>query len=98
MERAKIVDIVYEVMKELNEEREDEAKLDLNENTILFGRHSNLDSLGLVNLIVGVEQTVLDELDMEITLTDEKAMSQRRSPFRTVRLLVDYICSLGGSS
>lgn len=96
MERAEILDIVYEVMKELNEEREDETKLDLNENTMLFGRDSNLDSLGLVTIIVGVEQTILDELGVEITLTDEKAMSQTRSPFRTVGSLVDYICSLGG--
>lgn len=96
MERAEIVDIVYEVMKELNEEREDATKLDLNENTMLFGRDSNLDSLELVTIIVGVEQTILDELGVEITLTDEKAMSQARSPFRTVGSLVDYICSLGG--
>ena len=94
MERAKILHIVYEVMKELNEELEDEEKLELNESTNLFGRDSNLDSLGLVTIIVGVEQSILDELDIEIELADEKAMSQDRSPFRTVGALVDYICSL----
>jgi acyl carrier protein len=96
MERSRILGIVYEVMKELNEGLEDEKKLELNENTKLFGSDSNLDSIGLVNLIVGVEQRILDELGIEMDLTDEKAMSQVRSPFKTVSSLVDYICSLGG--
>ena len=94
MERLMILDIVYRVMEELNEGQEPESRLELKEEATLFGRNSKLDSLGLVNLIVGVEQVVLDELNMEITLTDEKAMSQSRSPFRTVKSLVDYVCSL----
>jgi len=93
LERSRILDIVYDVMKELNEEREG-GILALNESAILFGRGSSLDSLGLVSLIVGVEQRILDELDLEIELADEKAMSQTRSPFRTVGSLVDYIHSL----
>lgn len=94
MERSQILNTVYAVMTELNEELEDGGKLKLKESTLLFGRNSNLDSLGLVKLIVGVEQRVLDEFNIEISLTDDKAMSQARSPFKTVRSLVDYICSL----
>ena len=94
MERSQILRIVYQVMEELNEDREDNKKLDLSEDTMLLGRGSNLDSLGLVNLVVAVEQSVMDELGTEITLTDEKAMSQFKSPFRTVGSLVNYIHSL----
>ena len=59
--------------------------------TRLFGGNSKLDSLGLVNLIVAVEQNIEDEFDITITLADERSMSQKHSPFRTVGSLVDYI-------
>jgi acyl carrier protein len=45
-------------------------------------------------LIVAVEQNIEDEFDITIILADERAMSQKHSPFRTVRSLVDYIETL----
>lgn len=95
MERQRILDVVYRVMEEVNEQRALGERLELSEDTILLGRASNLDSLGLVTLIAGIEQTLLDELGAEIIVADEKAMSQHKSPLRTVKSLVDYICSLG---
>ena len=56
-----------------------------------MGQGSKLDSLGLINLIVAVEQNVEDKFDITITLADERAMSQEISPFRTVGSLADYI-------
>ena len=50
-----------------------------------------MDSLGLVNLIVSVEQNIEDDFDVSITIADERAMSQKHSPFRTVGTLADYI-------
>lgn len=93
--REEVREMVYKVVQELNGDREDNSKFHLSEDTVLFGQDSNLDSLGLVNLIVGVEQTLLEEKGLELILANEKAMSQRRSPFRTVGSLVDYICFLG---
>ena len=49
-----------------------------------YGGESNLDSLGLVSLIVGLEQNIEDELEKTISLADEKAMSQNSSPFKTL--------------
>ena len=59
--------------------------------TELFGGKSSLDSLGLVTLIVALEQNIEDELGIAITIADEKAMSQEHSPFKTVGSLADYI-------
>jgi acyl carrier protein len=60
----------------------------------LYGKDGALDSLGVVNLIVAVEEAVEDELGELITLADERAMSQKRSPFRSIETLVDYIAIL----
>lgn len=61
------------------------------EATALYGPEGLLDSLGLVRLIIAVETAIADEFDVHVTLADERAISQRSSPFRTVGTLADYI-------
>jgi hypothetical protein len=60
----------------------------------LFGGESLLDSLGLVSLIVSIEEAIEDQFNTSIILADEKAMSRRTSPFSRVSYLVDYILEL----
>ena len=91
VERSQVASAVLAAIEELNQDLPSGATLEPVPETVLFGRGSRLDSLGLVNLIVAVEGALADELDVEITLADEKAMSQASSPFRTVDTLVDYI-------
>lgn len=61
--------------------------------TVLLGEGGAVDSLGLVRLVMTVERQVEDDFGVPLSLTDEKAMSQRNSPFRTVGTLTDYIVS-----
>ena len=60
----------------------------------LFGGESLLDSLGLVSLIVSIEEAIENKFNTSIILADEKAMSRRTSPFSRVSYLVDYILEL----
>ena len=48
-----------------------------------------LDSMGLVTLVVGVEQAIEDELGVSVSLADARALSQRNSPYRTVGSLAN---------
>jgi acyl carrier protein len=57
----------------------------------IFGSEGLLDSMGLVNLVVALEERIQDEYDVPITIADERAMSQNKSPFRTIGSLADYI-------
>ncbi len=91
MDKQSILDAIYQAIGELNLEREDTEQIDKAPETKLLGRESKLDSLGLVNLIVIVEEKVSDILNIELTLADERAMSQKHSPFRSVQTLADYI-------
>ncbi len=61
--------------------------------TALLGEGGAVDSLGLVRLVMTVERQVEDDFGVPLSLTDEKAMSQRNSPFRTVGTLTAYIGS-----
>jgi acyl carrier protein len=70
------------------------APAELGEETRLIGRKGVLDSMGLVTLIVDVEQRLEEQYDVVVVLADERAMSQERSPFRSVSSLADYISQL----
>jgi D-alanine--poly(phosphoribitol) ligase subunit 2 len=68
----------------------------VNESTRLFG--GRLDSVNVVSLIVGLEEQIADDCGVSITIADDRAMSQQRSPFRTVGSLADYIQGLMSES
>ncbi len=89
-----INETIFNALDEINQLLSDDNKIKKKEDTVLYGANSRLDSLGLVNLIVAVEQRVQDELGQSVDLTDEKALSQKNSPFLTVKTLSDYIASL----
>ena len=89
--KKKILETIYDSIDELNEQLSNEQQLTKSTKTVLFGNNRQLDSLGLVNLLVIMEQNIEEEFDVSITIADERAISQKRSPFRTIDTLADYI-------
>jgi acyl carrier protein len=61
---------------------------------VLYGADGVFDSIALVAFIVAVEQALEQTLGLTLVLADEKAMSQRKSPFRSVEALVEHIEAL----
>ena len=91
MERKDILKIVLDQVELLKETFSKEQQFEVNDNTILFGKNSNIDSLSLVSLIVDLESIFFDEFNLEISLTDDNAMTRKISPFDTISTLTDYI-------
>ena len=89
--RNKIEVVVINTIKQFNTESELKIDLGAGMDTRLFGGTGVLDSLGLVNLIVSIEEAVESEFNVSIILADEKAMSRRTSPFSSVKNLIQYI-------
>ena len=94
MTNKRIVHVIFDAIDELNYQLPEEQRLEKSIDTVLFGRAGRLDSLGLVNLIVEIEQKAEKEFGVTVTLADERAMSQKSSPFRTVATLANYISLL----
>jgi D-alanine--poly(phosphoribitol) ligase subunit 2 len=90
----KILQAIYDAVDEINEQLPRGKILAKSPETVLFGQSGQLDSLGLVSLIVAVEQHVQAEFGSDVTLADERALSQKNSPFRTIATLAAYIPSL----
>jgi acyl carrier protein len=82
--------VVLEAIRNANLARTPDAQLAVGPEAPIFGADSPLDSLGLVALLIDIEDALAAQ-GVDVSLSDDRAMSQRRSPFRTVATLVEYI-------
>lgn len=89
--KERIFEIIASAVRDIGEEMEIESLQQVNEATKLFGNGGALDSLSLVSLIADVEEKIVDTFERSIVLADERAMSQRTSPFRDVGSLCAYV-------
>ena len=90
----KYINLVLTALNEVAEDTDNESLNNANEKTKLFGHNGLLDSMGIVFLVSELEDLISDEFDVDVTLADEKAMSQVTSPFRNVETLSTYIQKL----
>lgn len=94
IERSAALKIVIASIQEVFAQTGMPAASALTEDTVLVGKDAVLDSLGVVSLIVEVEQRVESEHNASVTLANDKAMSARNSPFRTVGVLTDHVVAM----
>ena len=85
-----IKQVILKAIDTINETLPDDAQIEKSDTSPLYGAGSALDSLGLVTLIAEIEGLVFDETGHQLTLADERAMSQKSSPFLTIASLVGY--------
>jgi acyl carrier protein len=90
---AELLDIVLAAMMAANLNRPEDAQMVVSAEAPIFAPGSPLDSLGLVSLLMDIEDA-LAQLGVQLTLSDARAMSRKRSPFRDVPELVTFITEL----
>jgi len=89
-----ILDIILKSLKEITEFSNNNVSCELDQGSVIFGPGGLLDSMGLVTLITDLEEKLEDEFGVSLILADERAMSQKKTPFRTVSSLAQYINTL----
>jgi acyl carrier protein len=94
MQKKEIQEIVISKVRALVETLPEEQQMDVNESTVLFGKGSAIDSLSLVSIIVDIESAFSLDHGSEISLTDDRAMTRKKSPFDSIASLIDYIDEL----
>lgn len=92
--RHAVVETILSALHDLLEANTEGELPTLDETTRLIGRSAVLDSMGLVTLIVEVEQRLEADYDLVVVLADDRAMSQTRSPFLSVGALAEYVVQL----
>lgn len=88
---SEIESLVIESVQMLAKDFEIEALTEVTSDSLLYGEGAPLDSMALVNLIADVEDAVAEKYSTTITLADERALSAKRSPFRSVTNLTEAI-------
>jgi acetyltransferase-like isoleucine patch superfamily enzyme/acyl carrier protein len=91
---SRVVAAIYRAIDWINGELPPDRQLTKAPETRLVGRQSVADSMQLVNLIVAIEREVEDTFGVTVTLADERALSMKASPFRSIQSLADYIGTL----
>jgi acyl carrier protein len=86
-----IVAAIYRAVDWINGELPPDRQLIKAPETRLLGSQSVLDSMHLVSLIITIEREVEDAFGVALTLADERALSMKASPFRSIQSLADYI-------
>ena len=91
IDRENIVAAIYRAVDWINGELPADRQLIKAPETQLLGSQSVLDSMRLVSLIVTIERELEDAFGVALTLADERALSMKASPFRSIQSLTDYI-------
>ena len=89
MNRTELVKVIAGCLKELSPAMKGAA--DMGEETPVFGQRGPLDSMQLVTFLMELEQQINDRCGTMISIADDRALSQQRSPFRSVGTLADYV-------
>jgi acyl carrier protein len=91
---ADVTDVILKALAELNQMLPPGKQIPVAPDVVLSDDGGHLDSLGLVNLILAVEKGVAEQFGVQISLSDERALTQDNSPFRNARALAEYVSRL----
>ncbi len=89
--KDKIKNIIINAIDELNEQLNDNEKVEYSEDLSLVGENACLDSISLVTLIAIIEELLEDEFDKSVSIVSRSTFSHERSPFLSMTALVDFI-------
>lgn len=87
--RQDLIALITELTREILE-AEGRPAPELRTDTPLYAKDGLLDSMGIVSLVIAVEQALEDREGISIALADEKALSRTSGPYRTIGTLAEY--------
>lgn len=93
MTRNEIQQTIFSAIEMANNARDEDERIPVAEETELYGPNGHLDSMGIVALLLDIEELLQDN-EINISLSDERAMSQTKSPYRNVASLTTYMTTL----
>ena len=85
--------VVLDKIKEFVEDNDIDVD-EVNSNTRLIGSTGIFDSMDLVSFVVELEEEIEDHFSLEVSLTNEKAMSRTTSPVINSLTLAKFIKEL----
>ena len=87
-----ILQAVFDAVEEVNLQLGDDERIARDVDAVLVGENGQLDSLGLVNLVLAVEEKIEEQFAVPINLTDEAVMERWSDIFQTIGSLRTFLC------
>src|SRR6266853_1286440 len=85
---------VFSAVDELNKQLPAGVSVEKSLDAPLYGTGGKLESLDFVTLIMEVEEKINAEFGTDITIADENLLSKQKSPFSTLRTLIEYLAEV----
>ena len=87
-----ILNIIYNAVDNYNLLNPKELHVEKSPNAILLGIKSNIDSLGLMNLLLEIE-TQINKKYPEFSIIDEVLFNDENGPYKNIENLENFILS-----
>jgi hypothetical protein len=87
----KFLELIYSSIKEVNKQQPPGNQLKLDKNELLISDKSSIDSLGLITLLINIEDKINTDYKKKINLVDEKLISEIDTPFKTLDSLATWL-------
>jgi len=91
MEIESIVDVIYQCVDEVNLQQAEDNQIAKELETALFGEDSGIDSLALINLIMGLEQRIFDATGIEVILMGSDEVTADNGPLQSVAHMAAFV-------
>jgi acyl carrier protein len=95
MHRDQALQLVYDAIDSVNPLLPQSRRLAKAPETILVGPSGQLDSLGIINFLLALEERASDAAGTPVQLLDDTALIAEHARFRTVDALARYLEALG---
>lgn len=86
-----ILELIYSVIDDHNKLNPVDLKLEKSLDTVLLGTMGNLDSLGLVNFLLEVENIIKKNVFQDVCVIDEILFLDENGPYSNVETLLEHI-------
>ena len=90
---AKILQLIFICIDTLNEQQPPNEQVEKSASTVLAGSGSVLESLSLINLIVGIEDALEPIAHHRVDVLEKALMSKDGAKFSTVEELAKWIAT-----
>jgi acyl carrier protein len=88
-----VLEAIYHTIGELNGQLPADQQLLAAPDTVLMGEKGHLDSLGLIALMVNLEDALEAALGRRVKVFDEALLADPRGPMATIGTLADHIAA-----
>jgi acyl carrier protein len=90
----RIINLIFQAIDGLNNDLPPDQQLNKDEETVLFGDGSNIDSMAIITFTLDVEKLIEDNLQVKVSLLAAQSTLPEGQQLKTVHDLSKLIISL----